>query len=201
MEEATKQRGILKLEVEDKDTPQTPGWRAKYTIVKGNEGGLFEIETDPNTNEGILNVIKVILFLVVVVVEWLQHRKYNMFFYFSQESDFERTELLTLEISVENEEPLFVCKAASAGDVKVPPPASVKVTVEIVDINDPPYFDKPTNDVYQKEEEEPGKVLFTPNVKDDDSDINNIRSVSEEWLLNPFMCYYVLLFQKSKSKS
>ncbi|XP_024914759.1 cadherin-like protein 26 isoform X2 [Cynoglossus semilaevis] len=149
VEEATKQRGILKLEVEDKDTPQTPGWRAKYTIVKGNEGGLFEIETDPNTNEGILNVIK--------------------------ESDFERTELLTLEISVENEEPLFVCKAASAGDVKVPPPASVKVTVEIVDINDPPYFDKPTNDVYQKEEEEPGKVLFTPNVKDDDSDINNIR--------------------------
>ncbi|XP_034027401.1 cadherin-like protein 26 [Thalassophryne amazonica] len=137
---------VLRVAVEDKDTPKTPAWRAKYFFIKGNEDNNYKIETDPETNEGILHVIK--------------------------GKDFEKTTLTTLQIGVENEEALFHCK-----DKTTPPPPvdSVNITVKIIDVNDPPEFDKKNVDVYQKEEEEPGKVLHTPKVKDVDSDVSNIR--------------------------
>lgn len=48
----------LRLHVTDRDTPNSPAWRAKYTIHGDNEG-YFKIETDPDTNDGILTVVKV----------------------------------------------------------------------------------------------------------------------------------------------
>ncbi|XP_062315220.1 cadherin-like protein 26 isoform X1 [Osmerus eperlanus] len=142
---------ILRLGVTDADTPNTPGWRAKYFFLKGNEEGNYKIETDPKTNEGILTVIK--------------------------GKDYERTTFAGVEIGVENEEPLFECVAGAPGGVsaKVTPPNSVNVTLKVIDINDPPVFDKVVTKVYEREEEEPGKELYTPKVTDEDSDVNKIR--------------------------
>lgn len=50
---------VLRLSVRDGDSPFTSAWRAKFNISDGNQEGHFDILTDPETNEGILNVIKV----------------------------------------------------------------------------------------------------------------------------------------------
>ncbi|KAM9856203.1 cadherin-like protein 26 [Aulostomus maculatus] len=134
---------VLRLAVEDKDTPKTPAWRAEYFIITGNEENNYEIETDPETNEGILKVIK--------------------------GKDFERTTFNTLRIGVKNEEPLFVCES------NAPPFDSVNVTIKVIDVNDPPHFEKDVMKLYIKEEEKPGKMLLIPKVYDDDSDISKIR--------------------------
>ncbi|XP_033884477.3 cadherin-like protein 26 [Acipenser ruthenus] len=115
---------VLRVSVEDKDTPNTPAWRAKYTVTKGNEDGNYKIETDPQTNDGILTVIKPM--------------------------DYEKGSRNELEISVENEEPLYICPGAggrvpTAGGYRVP------VVVNVEDVNDPPYFDPSEITVYQTE--------------------------------------------------
>lgn len=94
---------------------------------------------------------------------------------FFQGKDYEQTTFTNLQIGVENEEPLFICQNVGAGTL--PPPDTVNITIKVIDINDPPQFEKDTVTVYNKEEEVPGKVLFTPNVHDVDSDISKIRSV------------------------
>uniref|UniRef100_A0A3B4AVG7 Cadherin domain-containing protein n=1 Tax=Periophthalmus magnuspinnatus TaxID=409849 RepID=A0A3B4AVG7_9GOBI len=131
---------ILRLAVEDKDTPNTPAWRAKY-IIKGNEEGLYKIVTDPKTNEGIFSVVKV------------RH--------------------LSL-IEVVNEESYFHCKYKPD---PAPKPNSINISLTVVDMNDPPVFENPITNIHQKEEDPPGKVLYTPKVTDDDSDLSKIRFV------------------------
>lgn len=50
---------IMRLDVFDSDEQFTDNWLANFTIVSGNEGGYFRIETDSQTNQGILTLIKV----------------------------------------------------------------------------------------------------------------------------------------------
>ncbi|XP_070695861.1 cadherin-like protein 26 [Pempheris klunzingeri] len=147
--ESTIKHDILRVAVEDKDNPNTPGWRAKYYFIKGNEDKNYQIETDPNTNEGILSVIK--------------------------GKDFEKTTNTTLVIGVRNEEELFVCKDKLANGAAPPSADTVNITIKVIDVNDPPEFEKDPANVYQKEEGEPGKVLFSPKIHDVDSDISSIR--------------------------
>ncbi|XP_047663238.1 cadherin-like protein 26 [Tachysurus fulvidraco] len=143
---------ILRIPVKDKDTPNTPGSRAVFAILKGNEEGNYKIETDPLTNEGVLTVIKGI--------------------------DFERTPLSELEIVVENEEPLFFCvdgKPVNPIPKNLTRSNKVKVAVKVIDVNDPPVFHNKIHIVHNVEEEEPGEVLYTPTVTDEDSDPAKIR--------------------------
>ncbi|XP_010774155.1 desmocollin 2-like protein [Notothenia coriiceps] len=54
--ENVKERLILRIPIEDKDLINTPNWRSKFVINQGNEKGNFRIDTDPETNEGLLYV-------------------------------------------------------------------------------------------------------------------------------------------------
>ncbi|KAK6471776.1 cadherin-like protein 26 [Huso huso] len=122
---------VLRVSVEDKDTPNTPAWRAKYTVTKGNEDGNYKIETDPQTNDGILTVIKPM--------------------------DYEKGSRNELEISVENEEPLYICPGAggsaptAGGSVPTAGGYRVPVVVNVEDVNDPPSFERSEITVYQTE--------------------------------------------------
>ncbi|XP_034285548.1 desmoglein-2 [Pantherophis guttatus] len=49
---------IMRLDVFDSDEQFTDNWLANFMIVSGNEGGHFRIETDSQTNQGILTLIK-----------------------------------------------------------------------------------------------------------------------------------------------
>ncbi|KAJ8016235.1 hypothetical protein DPEC_G00005100 [Dallia pectoralis] len=143
---------ILRVSVTDADTPNTPAWRAVYSIVKGNEEGNYKIVTDPKTNQGVLSVIK--------------------------GKDFERTKITNVVIAVVNEEPLSVCGSGNdraESRMLTPQPRTANVAVKVIDVNDPPVFTKIVTDVYVKEEGKPGIALYKPVVTDVDSDIEKIR--------------------------
>ncbi|TFK05050.1 THAP domain-containing protein 4 [Platysternon megacephalum] len=147
IEEGKEGPGVLRLQVEDQDSPNTPAWRAKYKIVTGNEKEQFIIETDPETNEGILSVIKPL----------------------DYEGDLEKR----LVISVENEEPLSSCHK---GKLRSPPvaPISASVAVKVLDRNDAPEFHPPTL-VLQKEGVKPGTRLAKYSAVDPDVVPNKIK--------------------------
>lgn len=49
---------VLRIPVDDKDERKTKNWNAKFQITEGNANGNFRIDTDPETNEGLLYIIK-----------------------------------------------------------------------------------------------------------------------------------------------
>ncbi|XP_061453800.1 desmoglein-2 [Rhineura floridana] len=63
---------IMRMKVFDDDEQFTDNWLANFTFVSGNEGGYFRIETDSQTNEGILTLVKEINY------EELQHIDLNI---------------------------------------------------------------------------------------------------------------------------
>lgn len=59
VEENTINKEVMRFKTTDEDLADTDNWRAVFEIISGNEAGYFRIETDPNTNEGILIIQKV----------------------------------------------------------------------------------------------------------------------------------------------
>nr|XP_057924973.1 desmocollin 2-like protein [Doryrhamphus excisus] len=49
---------LLRIPVEDKDLKDSPNWKSKFVITKGNENNNFHMATDAKTNEGLLYVAK-----------------------------------------------------------------------------------------------------------------------------------------------
>lgn len=117
---------ILRFGVTDNDTPFTSGWRAVYSIIEGNDDDSYTITTDPQTNEGILTVVKPL--------------------------DYEERTKDVLSISVSNEEPLYSCKvkqkpskglwAIETGKALTGKSASLtgSINIDIQDVNDAPVF-------------------------------------------------------------
>uniref|UniRef100_A0A8C5Z8F9 Desmoglein 2 n=1 Tax=Marmota marmota marmota TaxID=9994 RepID=A0A8C5Z8F9_MARMA len=50
---------VMRIKVTDADEIGSDNWLANFTFASGNEGGYFHIETDAQTNEGIVTLIKV----------------------------------------------------------------------------------------------------------------------------------------------
>lgn len=50
---------VANLTVTDKDQPHTPAWNARYQMTGGDPTGQFTILTDPNSNDGLVTVVKV----------------------------------------------------------------------------------------------------------------------------------------------
>ncbi|KAK6313884.1 hypothetical protein J4Q44_G00153430 [Coregonus suidteri] len=71
---------VLRIPVDDKDEEKTPNWNARFVITQGNENGNFRIDTDHETNEGLLYVVKPL--------------------------DYEKGKTVKLMISAQNEAPL-----------------------------------------------------------------------------------------------
>lgn len=140
---------VLRLPVQDDDSPFTSAWRAKFNISNGNEGGHFDISTDPETNEGILNVIKAL--------------------------DYEMHPACSLVIAVENEELLVPCEAGELQKPRRKAVASAMVLVQVTDANDPPTFHPRSFVVSEVEGARPGTRLGRFNATDPDGSGSQIR--------------------------
>uniref|UniRef100_H0WQI7 Cadherin-like protein 26 n=1 Tax=Otolemur garnettii TaxID=30611 RepID=H0WQI7_OTOGA len=141
-------QGLLHLPVQDRDSPLTSAWRAQFNIARGNEEGNFDIRTDPEANEGILNVVKPL--------------------------DYETHPVRSLVITVENEDPLFSCEGGELRQPRVAV-ASATVSVQVMDANDPPAFHPESFVVSKEEGARPGTQLGTFNAVDPDKTASRIR--------------------------
>ncbi|MEE6464132.1 hypothetical protein FKM82_006189 [Ascaphus truei] len=56
--ENTLSEGLLWMQVSDADEIYSDNWLAEFDIVSGNDGGWFVIETDAQTNRGVLKVVQ-----------------------------------------------------------------------------------------------------------------------------------------------
>uniref|UniRef100_A0A3P8UZP3 Cadherin 27 n=1 Tax=Cynoglossus semilaevis TaxID=244447 RepID=A0A3P8UZP3_CYNSE len=145
----------LRLHVTDRDVSHSPAWRARFTI-HGDKGSHFTIQTDPDSNDGILEVVRPL--------------------------DFEEGSQVELTISVENELPFFFCqvkKKTTTGlwmvdngtddDPGGGHPDSVKVIINVEDINDPPVFSVDVKEAYLQENAPIGTWVEKVTAADPDS--------------------------------
>ncbi|XP_032408267.1 cadherin-1-like [Xiphophorus hellerii] len=84
---------VVKMLVKDGDEPHTMAWNAKFSIIDGDPGNLFTVETGTNKQEGIISTAKGL--------------------------DFETTSKHTLLVTVENEAPFAVPLVTSTATVVV----------------------------------------------------------------------------------
>ncbi|AWP03303.1 putative cadherin-like protein 26 [Scophthalmus maximus] len=167
VKEETTGSSPLRLHVTDGDTPSSPAWRARYTI-HGDEGGHFAIETDPDSNDGILTVVKPL--------------------------NFEKGAQRELSISVENELPYFSCQPHSVKvvinveDANEAPVFSVTYKIAALEENSPSgtWVEKVTavdadcnrtsSFVYKVAHDPAGWVMVDPNT----GDITTVTSTDRE---------------------
>ncbi|XP_038590697.1 cadherin-like protein 26 isoform X1 [Micropterus salmoides] len=139
---------VSRLQVTDEDIKGTGASRAKYQI-QGDTNNNFIITTDPETNEGLLYVKKPL--------------------------DYEDSPQKNLNISVENEIAYHSCKVVNRHTTGLwqvvtysGGRSTYQVTVAVEDVNDPPIFDNPNQQVTVVENVEAGQYLAVFTARDPD---------------------------------
>ncbi|XP_061095014.1 desmoglein-2.1-like [Conger conger] len=92
---------VMRFKATDADEVDTDNWRAKFQILSGNEDGIFSMETDHETNEGVLTVTKPV--------------------------DYETMKEINLEVAVDNEAEYEFGKGAGRGKRRKKYPVNIKV--------------------------------------------------------------------------
>ncbi|XP_028814636.1 cadherin-13 isoform X1 [Denticeps clupeoides] len=134
---------VVNLTIDDRDDPATGAWRAVYSIISGDPNHSFEINTNPDNNEGMLTVIKPL--------------------------DYESTDLNTLLIRVENEDPLVP-------EVAYGPSSTATVQVTVLDVNEGPIFYPDPMRVTKRENLPVGSFVGMLNATDPDNrQVQSIR--------------------------
>uniref|UniRef100_A0A4W4GZ39 Cadherin-1 n=1 Tax=Electrophorus electricus TaxID=8005 RepID=A0A4W4GZ39_ELEEL len=132
---------VVKLPVTDEDEPQSSAWAAKFRIVGGNSGGLFNVSTGLKKQEGIITTVKV------------RHPS-NGF-----PLDFERNSKYTLLVIVENEIQF----------AKLLPTSTATVTVNVIDVNEAPVFDPEKKTISIPEDQKVGNEITVYTASDPDT--------------------------------
>lgn len=125
---------VVNLTVDDRDDPATGAGRAIYSIINGDPTQRFEIHTNPDNNEGMLSVVKVMH--PPYIPSLLRHEHSPLTFFIIspfQPLDYEATAFHTLLIKVENEDPLVY-------DVGYGSSSTATVHVTVLDMNEGPVF-------------------------------------------------------------
>ncbi|XP_032086333.1 cadherin-1-like [Thamnophis elegans] len=96
---------VATLKVTDADEENSSAWKAKYSIVKGNEEANFAVTTDPGTNDGLLTTAK--------ELDYEAKKQYILHVIVVNEAEFSvqlstSTATVIVNVSDKNEPPVFL---------------------------------------------------------------------------------------------
>ncbi|XP_055992109.1 cadherin-1 [Sorex fumeus] len=124
---------ITVLKVTDADAPNTPAWRAVYTITNDKDEQFF-VTTDPITNDGILKTAK--------ELDYEAKQQYILYVVVTNEAPFDvqlttSTATVTVDVEDVNEAPIFVPPEKT---VSVPEDLAVQTEIGIYTAREPDTF-------------------------------------------------------------
>lgn len=151
---------VARLKVTDMDESGSPNSNTKYSIIKGNEGGAFNITVGSNKMEGIITTAKV----QKITLKLLSKSQISIIFtylltFFSKELDFESLSEHKLLVVVTNEAPFSVPVSTS----------TATVTIKVIDRNEPPVFSPAEVHVTLSEDVRIGTAVVQLKAKDPDT--------------------------------
>ncbi|KAB1258441.1 Cadherin-2, partial [Camelus dromedarius] len=183
---------VANLTVTDKDQPHTPAWNAVYRISGGDPTGRFAIQTDPNSNDGLVTVVKPSLSLELMD---LGKSRVLLFGYVDIKANIAKTKLQNADILIScknivsplknnfflsfqpidfETNRMFVLTVAAENQVPLakgiqhPPQSTATVSVTVIDVNENPYFAPNPKIIRQEEGLHAGTMLTTFTAQDPD---------------------------------
>ncbi|XP_040289292.1 desmoglein-1-beta-like isoform X2 [Bufo bufo] len=120
----------LRMKVFDLDEMYTDNWIAVFEIVSGNEGGWFAIETDAETNVGILKVVKALDYEAMMAANLAIIVSNRAAYHYSVMSEYQ-AKVTSINVQVENvrEGPAFI---PSNYNVQIPSGLSAEALLQYV---------------------------------------------------------------------